>query len=348
MGHQPGLDGLRGFAILLVIANHAGVPWFYSGGTAGVTVFFVLSGFLITSLLLEEQDNHGCIRLVDFYIRRARRLLPALLAFLAGVAILVATGVLHLPWSALLPPLLYFQNWTMAAGAPVTPVTHTWSLSIEEQYYLLWPAFLLGVGFRVSRKVLFGILLVGVISSVITAAALVSNDVSGDRIYYGLDTRAASLLAGCALAVAMRHGWVKPAAAGRIAPLAIAAIVALGFQTSGLGKYVMVPLVVTVLTIRLIVVAVSVPHSAGFELPWLRFIGKRSYGLYLWHTSVLLLLLPVLGPWWVGLPTALGASLLLTEGSWRLVERPALRSRRLRDSSSTILLSAQIQPSVTH
>lgn len=222
--YQPALDGVRACAVLAVLLFHGGVAAL-PGGFLGVDAFFVLSGFLITSLLLAERSSTGRTDLVAFWGRRARRLLPALLLVLATVAV-VSRWLLpptELPALRLdsLAAVAYLANWRMmfrggdyfaATGAP-SPLQHTWSLGIEEQFYLIWPlVFLAAVvvarGRRI-RLILLVIALAGAVASAL-ASALLYSPVNVDRDYYGTDTRAVALLVGCGLAVLLEHSAEDP------------------------------------------------------------------------------------------------------------------------------------------
>ena len=158
MKHRPELDGLRGIAILAVLAAHTGVPGFADGGGgAGVTLFFVLSGYLITSLLLAERDKNGRVDLRAFYVRRALRLLPALAAVLVVVVVLLLAGlapaaaVADTNYAIVIAGVVaYVANWVAVAGQSIGMLGHTWSLAVEEQFYIVWPAMLLA-GRRFGR-----------------------------------------------------------------------------------------------------------------------------------------------------------------------------------------------------
>jgi peptidoglycan/LPS O-acetylase OafA/YrhL len=239
--HRGGLDGLRGLAVIAVILYHGGVGW-AQGGFLGVEVFFVLSGYLITSLLVGEWLQSGRIALRAFWARRARRLLPALFALVIAIGIFYAaagpTQAVTGLWGNGLATLLYFSNWHQIAdstnyfvgGGPVSPFQHTWSLAIEEQFYAVWPLLVLGVvwvGGRIiahrrarrgvarpsstsaGLRVLLAVTLTGAVASAVEAALLFDGGRGLNRVYYGTDTRAAGLLIGAALAVLLalrRHG----------------------------------------------------------------------------------------------------------------------------------------------
>ncbi|HET8976830.1 MAG TPA: acyltransferase family protein [Solirubrobacteraceae bacterium] len=221
--HVGALDGLRAIAVIAVMLYHGGVSW-APGGFLGVEVFFVLSGFLISSLLLAEWARSSTIVLRAFWARRARRLLPALflLVLVIGVYYVIggpATAVPNLESNGL-STLLYVNNWHQianganyfAASGPVSPVQHTWSLAIEEQFYLLWPLLVLGaLGLAARRgapairslRLLLALCLTGAVASAADTAVLYGSGHGLNRVYYGTDTRASGLLIGAALAIAL-------------------------------------------------------------------------------------------------------------------------------------------------
>ena len=213
LSYIPALDGVRAVAILVTMGFHGGVL-VSSGGFYGVDTFFALSGFLITSLLITEWQGTGTIRLVAFWARRARRLLPGLLVMLVGVAvlarILVPGTYTHLRADSL-ATLFYAANWHfIAIGSNyfaqtglTSPLTHTWSLAVEEQFYLFWPLIVLGVFARWrSTRALLVVCVAGALASAAEMAMLYRpGDVN--RLYYGTDTRAQSIMVGAALAVVL-------------------------------------------------------------------------------------------------------------------------------------------------
>ncbi|HEY1015505.1 MAG TPA: acyltransferase, partial [Herpetosiphonaceae bacterium] len=211
--YLAGIDGLRALAVAAVLLYHAGAP--LPGGFLGVEVFFVLSGYLITALLLAEWEGTGSVRLGRFWGRRARRLLPALFAALGGAALigrllLSARETTGMPGD-MLAALGYVTNWRLAAGAQsyFAPLArppllqHLWSLAVEEQFYLLWPLLFAG-GMRLAgRRGLAGCAALGALGSVALMAALRQPGADPSRIYYGTDTRAFGLLLGAGLALVL-------------------------------------------------------------------------------------------------------------------------------------------------
>ena len=230
--YYGGLDGLRALAVVAVLLYHGGVSW-AGGGFLGVEVFFVLSGFLITSLLVLEWGRASRIGLGAFWARRARRLLPALLCMVTVIGVYYALAG---PSNAVpglkadgIATLLYFGNWHQiftqsnyfAATGPISPLQHTWSLAIEEQFYIFWPALLLSVlwfagrlSSRRSRWELRALLIFSVacaVASAIDMALLFDGGRGLNRVYYGTDTRAFSLLTGASFAIALAVFRRQPA-----------------------------------------------------------------------------------------------------------------------------------------
>jgi peptidoglycan/LPS O-acetylase OafA/YrhL len=329
-GYHAGLDGLRALAVGGVLLYHGGVSW-ASGGFLGVEAFFVLSGFLITSLLVAEWRRNDTIALGAFWARRARRLLPALFLMVAVVGLYYAvagpTDAVPDLRGAGISTLLYVANWHdisagtsyFAASGATSPLKHTWSLAIEEQFYLFWPLLLVGVFWLVRRRqprqwrssdaalrLLFVLTVAGVLISAIETAILFDGGKGLNRVYYGTDTRAGSLLAGAALAfaLALRRPVQQPtrrslgtgARAQRLGIGAIAGLsVVLGlmcFADSSAGWLYPVGLIAVDLAVAAVIAAVvlapetSVPRALS-ATP-LRVIGLISYGIYLWHFPLFL------------------------------------------------------------
>jgi peptidoglycan/LPS O-acetylase OafA/YrhL len=277
LGYRSGFDGLRGVAVLLVIGQHAGIPPFESAGNAaGVVAFFVLSGFLITALLLDEVDRTQHIDLVGFYLRRARRLFPALFVLLVAVSFAYAAGG---AWSYIVssvaPALLYVADIARASGNGMWLLGHTWSLAIEEQFYLLWPLALLFV----PRRAVVPALLALLPFIVATRLALWQTP----QAAYAPYAQADSLVVGCLLAFAIRRGLRLPRSFTLIGA-AILVISFVGPQVGALPAQVSISLATGASALMVVAVASAPPQERSW-LSWrpLVAVGLVSYGLYLWH-----------------------------------------------------------------
>ncbi|HEX2912574.1 MAG TPA: acyltransferase family protein [Chloroflexia bacterium] len=345
--YLAGLDGLRAIAVIAVVLYHADIPWM-PGGFLGVEVFFVISGYLITALLQAEWQRNGKISLKSFWLGRARRLLPALFLLLV-VTLTFALFVLPDEVARLrtdaLAALSYITNWYLilenrsyfdTVGRP-SLLQHLWSLAVEEQFYLLWPLILVA-GLKLwRRKGILVITLTGAGASLLLMAALYQPDVDPSRLYYGTDTRASGLLLGAALACIWMP-WNKSPAGFLLKPILInlsgvAGLVGLFWCFVQFSEFD--PLLyhggfglIALLTALIIATAV---HPRGLIGPVLlgrqplRWIGQRSYGIYLWHWPIVAITRPQLDVPLDGF-MLLALRLILTAGlaefSYRFVEKP--------------------------
>ena len=356
--YQPALDGLRALAVGAVIAYHLGYPW-AQGGFLGVDAFFVLSGFLITSLLLAERSDTGRVSLKGFWSRRARRLLPALFVMLTAVCIYAAYTIPPLQLGALrgdaFASLFYFANWHFIAAnqsyfalflTPL-PLTHLWSLAIEEQFYLLWPLIVLGL-FRIgrgTRRALWIGTILGILGSQIAMSALYT-DTNPSRAYYGTEARAHTILIGCLLALILRAKPDLPARAGKILQafgvVTLGAIViafnrgrasALYFNGGSLAFAIAVAVVIAT------AIAPTGVLRRTFAVPVARYVGRISYGLYLWHWPVIVFMTePRVGLSDNALNLArVAVTFAITAASFHLIEQPILH-RRGRTAGARVLL----------
>ena len=314
----PALDGLRALAVVAVLIYHMNATWL-PGGLLGVTMFFVLSGYLITGLLIKEWSETRTINLPQFWLRRVRRLLPAvafLLLVIAALTAFIAPDILTKLRRDLAPALLFVTNWWYifqdvsyfeAMGAP-SPVTHFWSLAIEEQFYLIWPPLLLLLfRKRVKRpNIQRGLLAAAAMSAVLMAVLYVPN---GDpsRAYYGTDTRAFSLIVGSWMAFAFpstrmmgrgRRGLDERQrrVIGWLGFAALAGILAMMWFVNGYSPFLYYggTLLLSLLTgvLMLSVIDPRNPLARFFSLRPLVWTGKLSYSIYLWHYPILLLMNP--------------------------------------------------------
>jgi peptidoglycan/LPS O-acetylase OafA/YrhL len=327
LGHRPALDGLRGIAILLVLANHAGVPLTTNAGQVGVTLFFGLSGFLISRILIEELRAHGKIDFPKFFRRRAIRLLPALaVVIVASVPILVLT-VPGGSASDVIPALLYFANWDqIVAGREALVVGHTWSLSVEEHFYLVWPAVVpvLGRLFRSPWVLVTACLLVASLFAAERFALWEPTKEAFYRTLYGTDTRADALLIGAALAALFELRPVRPPIVAIVGAIAVLSVVVL---TPSPGALITVGLLLSAVATAVLVASGATISHGILTSRLLVLVGLISYGLYLWHVPMLHLMRALLGTGFVASSVGIALTFAAATASWLWVERPMRRYR---------------------
>ena len=344
-----GLDGIRAIAVIMVLAYHLKLALFKSG-FLGVTVFFVLSGYLITGILISEVEEEGTIDLKNFWLRRIRRLVPAVMS-MAVVIIFVSAVVNRIIFTKgckdFLASVLGFNNWWQifnkvsyfeAAGVP-SPFTHCWSLAIETQFYLIYPLILLGIyklvksrgEGRANRGLLFaGVTLLLALISVILMIVLFDPQQDASRVYYGTDTRAFSLLFGALLAILWEYQMVPRRLSASVnmvlgsVSFAVLLVMTIAINGSSNFWYRGGQFVGTILTV-LMVYAVSGRKtwlSRFLSNPVLKWIGDRSYSIYLWHYPIILLISKgIKAPWWITL-IEIVLSVVLAELSYRFIETP--------------------------
>ena len=344
-----GLDGIRAIAVIMVLAYHLKLALFKSG-FLGVTVFFVLSGYLITGILISEVEEEGTIDLKNFWLRRIRRLVPAVMS-MAVVIIFVSAVVNRIIFTKgckdFLASVLGFNNWWQifnkvsyfeAAGVP-SPFTHCWSLAIETQFYLIYPLILLGIyklvksrgEGRANRGLLFaGVTLLLALISVILMIVLFDPQQDASRVYYGTDTRAFSLLFGALLAILWEYRMVPRRLSASVnmvlgsVSFAVLLVMTIAINGSSNFWYRGGQFFGTILTV-LMVYAVSGRKtwlSRFLSNPVLKWIGDRSYSIYLWHYPIILLISKgIKASWWITL-IEIVLSVVLAELSYRFIETP--------------------------
>jgi peptidoglycan/LPS O-acetylase OafA/YrhL len=342
LGHRPELDGLRGISILLVFLHHL---WFrfLPGGFLGVDIFFVLSGFLITSLLVQEYERRGRISLRHFYIRRALRLGPALVVFMAGLG-LYALCFLDRARAAdvyqgILLTASYVSNWVFALkpSVKIGALGITWSLAIEEQFYLVWPLLLsLALRFKLSRRTIVCTLILAILAIALHRRMLTEYGAVIRRLYYATDTRADALLIGCLVALLLswrfipQTRWFRPvinavAITGALFVIYLATTADTALLSLYLGWFTLVALAIG---LNLIVLMLWPPAWALQLLRTqpLAWFGRISYALYLWHYPVRAFICPDNGARsiWRVLLTAI-ISVGIAALSFYLIEKRFLR-----------------------
>ena len=348
MGYEPSLDGIRAFSVIAVMLYHANIAWL-PGGFLGVEVFFVVSGFLITSLLIEERESTQRIDLKQFWIRRARRLLPALVVMLCATSVCVA---FYATDSApdfrrdVLPSLGYFSNWWQIfavdtpyfAASSLPVLRHLWSLAVEEQWYLVWPLlFTFIFGAKWIRPKISGALLIACSGAVMAATAFrfaQDNETRTNFLYLSTLTRSSGLLLGAAVAMLWRPWRKTPTRLVLVRSLvadalAIASIVVLGVLIATVhvadARLYQGGLAATTIASAVIIAVVMRPNGLFvkkfFSQELLVEIGRRSYGLYLWHWPIFVITHARESG--NRLAVALAVTVIINEFVYRFVEIPA-------------------------
>ncbi|MET0684856.1 MAG: acyltransferase family protein [Solirubrobacteraceae bacterium] len=342
----PALDGLRAIAVIAVLLYHGGVAWM-PGGFLGVDLFFCLSGYLITSLLLAELRGKGRIDLKAFWLRRARRLLPAafvVIAVATAAAAILVPGDLAQTRGDAVASFFYVDNWHQlfvgqsyfAAFERPSLLRHMWSLSIEEQFYVLWP---LALGFGIARFGRRQTALAAFGAALLSAALMALLFTSGSdpsRVYYGTDTHAVGLLLGATLAFLWPLGhFASPRRPSALAVLDVTAGVALAAVLLAMVTWHDYDALVyrggiALFSLTAVVLIAAVVHPAGraahlLGIAPLRWIGARSYGIYLWHWPVMALTRPGIDVQWplpLLLAFQIGLTVALAAVSYRWLEQP--------------------------
>jgi peptidoglycan/LPS O-acetylase OafA/YrhL len=365
---MPAIDGLRALAVAAVFLYHADSSWL-PGGFLGVDVFFVISGYLITSLLIAELDQTGRVALLRFWAGRARRLLPALFLLLAVCLLVGATvergKVAGLPGDAL-SAIFYYSNWHFVFGhesyfaqfGRPGMLRHLWSLAVEEQFYLLWPPLFLIV-MRVSRRLLApALVLLAALASTALMWHLYQPGTDTSRIFYGTDTRAAPLLIGVLLAFAWKPSSLptgrRPRAPRWLGPASLAGLGAVIYMFVTVHDYdvALYRGGFLVLALCAAVLLATVVHPASvlgrvFASPLPRWIGERSYGIYLWHWPILVFTRPGVDVHLargILIPAQAAGTVIVAAISYRFIELPIRTGalRRIRPRKPVLVASGGV------
>ncbi|MFP4976646.1 acyltransferase family protein [Paenibacillus sp. CN-4] len=350
MRYMPGLDGLRALSVIAVIFYHLHLKW-AQGGFIGVGIFFVLSGYLITDQLLIEWNTNRRVSLVNFWIRRIKRLLPGMVGMLLFVALwllVTDSGRLQALKGDVLSSVAYVNNWYLIfhhvsyfeSFGPPSPIGHLWSLSIEEQFYVLWPlALLLGIRIAPRRGKLLLWVLGGALLSALAMAIIYVPGTDPSRVYYGTDTRAFALLVGAALAVIWPSWKLSSHVSSFVRNLLdicgglgiLALLLLMGYTNEYDDQLYQGGLLYVSLLTAVVIAALAHPAGRLGKLMGCKplvWTGKRSYSLYIWHYPVIILtdsavnaedirFLPVL--------LQITASFILAALSYRFIEEPVRR-----------------------
>lgn len=334
MVYNPALDGLRALAVIAVVAYHFG---YTSGGFLGVEVFFAISGYLITALLVSEHSRTSRIDLKDFWVRRIRRLMPALGFAVVGVSVLTGlVGEFAFLYDDLLGAVTYSTNWVLI-GKDVSyfssferpsPLLHLWSLAIEEQFYLVWPVFIAVTLQRFRHSSVALMCVGGAVASTLLMALLYVPFTDPSRLYYGTDTRASGLLIGAAAAFLPKREI--PGVVGGWAALGLAALAL--FISANSPWLFKGGFAVTAVFTCLVILATEYDNFLRkvLSLPLLVWVGVRSYSLYLWHWPVTVFTRAGIDTTLEGLPLLALRCILtvaLAELSYTYIEKPLRRKR---------------------
>jgi peptidoglycan/LPS O-acetylase OafA/YrhL len=331
LGRRPGLDGIRAVAVVLVVVAHAQATFggrLTIAGSVGVAMFFALSGFLISSILLEGEG------FVPFYRNRALRLFPAIVVFVlvAGAVQQARTGASMV---RLWPAASYLANWLPMPSS----MTHLWSLAVEQQFYMVWPVALALVARW--RNGPLALCLGGMAGSLVLKLVLWDGGAGAARLYGGSDTQAWAILSGCLLAVLAHRGLVSVAVPWLGVAVVAVSAVAVTVPGGPMSNALVVPLVLPLLS-ALFVWAACGARDPLLASPALRYLGRRSYALYLWHPFAFGLAVAGAGHALPALVVGVVLTLVLAELSWHLVEAPFLRLRARRTTVEPV--SAPVVP----
>ncbi|KEK24594.1 acyltransferase family protein [Bacillus gaemokensis] len=345
--YMVGLDSLRGLAILGVILYHINFNWM-PGGFLGVTVFFVLSGYLITDLLVAEWMRNERINLKNFWLSRAKRLLPGMLVMLVVVLAWITlfhSSLLGKMRGDSLAGLLYVSNWWyiyhklsyFESFSQLSPLNHFWSLAVEEQFYVIWP-FVIALAFRYIKKQsrIVWFIIFGVAASALAMGMMYEPGADPSRIYYGTDTRAFSLLIGAVLAFI----WPSRRLAYKILPparlvldiiggISLIIILVMFWKTNQYDPFLYRGGMV-LLSVATALLVANLAHPASRITKFLKFrplrwMGVRSYGIYLWHYPIITLTNPQVSTGEFQLTRAILQFILIifvAQISWKFIENP--------------------------
>ncbi len=363
--YMPGLDGLRALSVLAVIAYHLKLSW-APGGLLGVGVFFTLSGYLITDQLMMEWHKTRRLDLKNFWLRRVRRLLPAVFFMLFMVSLWLyyfdQPRLISLRGD-FLSAIFYFNNWWLIfhkvsyfeSFGPLSPIGHLWSLAIEEQFYILWPLLLVLILRLVPRR---GsrtlIILIGAAASAVAMALIYQPGTDPSRVYYGTDTRAFALLIGAALAL-IWPSWDQPIKLPGKSPIILdllgggsllAIFLMIGYTNQYDPSLYQYGLAIFAILSAIVIVPLTHPATMLSRILGckpLRWLGVRSYSIYLWHFPIIILTNPTVETGGLNIGSVvlqLALIIIMADISWKYIEEPIRRGglRKLwkRPSAQTI------------